>query len=96
MTAACPVAEFGGDDGEQHAVGGCVVQVVDTVRFGQVIEDSDTIIALPTRMCRYAEAHFAVKSLPINSSDRFTYVAIWHHRQHQRPLLRWILDNLAV
>ncbi len=59
-----------------------------------VIEDSDTIIALPTRMCDYAVAHFAVKSLPIDDSREFTYVAIWHHRQHQRPLIRWILDQI--
>ena len=59
-----------------------------------VIEDSDTIIALPTRMCEYAEAHYAVKSLPIDDSRGFTYVAIWHHRQHQRPLLRWVLDQI--
>ena len=59
-----------------------------------VIEDNDTIIALPTRMCHYAEAHYAVKSIPINDSGGFTYNAIWHHRQHQRPLLRWVLDQM--
>ena len=59
-----------------------------------VIEESDTIIALPSRMCRYAEAHYAVKSLPIDDASGFTYNAIWHHRQHQRPLLRWILDQM--
>ncbi|MEH6471026.1 MAG: LysR family transcriptional regulator [Halopseudomonas sp.] len=59
-----------------------------------VIEDSDTVIALPTRMCHYAEAHYAVKSLPLEDSSGFTYVAIWHHRQHQRPLLRWVLDQI--
>ncbi len=59
-----------------------------------VIEDSDTIIALPTRMCHYAEAHYGVKSIPIDDSQGFTYVAIWHHRQHQRPLLRWVLDQI--
>lgn len=59
-----------------------------------VIEDTDTIVALPTRICRYAEAHYAVKSLPIEDTEEFTYVAIWHHRQHQRPLLRWVLDQI--
>ena len=62
--------------------------------IASVIEDSDTIIALPTRICRYAQAHFAVNSLPIKDSRGFSYVAIWHHRQHQRPLLRWVLDQL--
>ena len=61
-----------------------------------LIEESDTIIALPTRMCRYAEAHFAVKSLPIHDSRGFTYVAIWHHRQHKRPLLHWVLDHMKA
>lgn len=59
-----------------------------------VIEDSDTIIALPTLMCQYAEAHYAVKALSIADSEGFTYVATWHHRQHQRPLLRWVLDQI--
>ncbi|MEH6446449.1 MAG: LysR family transcriptional regulator [Oceanospirillaceae bacterium] len=59
-----------------------------------VIEDSDTIIALPNRMCQYAEAHYGVKALPMEDSSGFSYLAIWHHRQHQRPLLRWVLDQL--
>lgn len=59
-----------------------------------LIEDSDTIIALPTLMCKYAETHFAVTSLALDDSEGFTYVATWHHRQHQRPLLRWVLDKI--
>ena len=59
-----------------------------------VIEDSDTIVALPTRMCKYVEQHYAVTALPIDGCGGFTYVAIWHHRQHQRPLLRWVLDHI--
>jgi DNA-binding transcriptional LysR family regulator len=61
-----------------------------------VIEDSDTIIAMPNRMCSYAQAHYDVKALPLNDTDEFSYLAIWHHRQHQRPLLRWVLDQLSL
>lgn len=62
--------------------------------IADLIEDSDTIVALPTRMCQYAKSHYAVQSLPVQNSFGFTYVAVWHHRQHQRPLLRWVLDHL--
>lgn len=59
-----------------------------------LIERTDTIIALPSRMCRHAEKHYAVRALPMSDSDNFTYVAIWHHRQHRRPLLRWLIDQI--
>ncbi len=60
-----------------------------------LIECTDTLVALPTRICRHAERHYAVKALPIAEEDKFTYLVIWHHRQHQRPLLRWIVNQLA-
>ena len=59
------------------------------------IENTDTIIALPTRICRHAEKHYAVQSIDMKNSDSFTYVAIWHHRQHQRTLLRWVINQIA-
>ena len=61
-----------------------------------LIESTDTIAALPTRICKHAEKHYAVKSISLKNSESFTYVAIWHHRQHQRRLLRWIVDQLAT
>ena len=60
-----------------------------------LIENTDTIAALPTRICQHAEKHYGVKSLSMKNSDSFTYVAIWHHRQHQRRLLRWVVNQLA-
>ena len=60
-----------------------------------LIESTDTIAALPTRICHHAEKHYGVKSIGMKNSDSFTYVAIWHHRQHQRRLLRWIVNQLA-
>ena len=60
-----------------------------------LIESTDTIAALPTRICKHAEKHYAVKSISMKNSDSFTYVAIWHHRQHQRKILRWIVNQLA-
>ncbi len=63
--------------------------------IASLIEETDTLVALPSRICQYAEAHYGVKSLPISDSSGFTYVAIWHHRQHQRPLLRWVLDQIT-
>lgn len=61
-----------------------------------LIETTDTIAALPTRICSYAEKHYDVKSIRLKNTDSFTYVAIWHHRQHQRALLRWIVNQLAA
>ena len=60
-----------------------------------LIENSDTIAALPTRICMHAEKHYNVKSIHLKNSDSFTYVVIWHHRQHERALLRWLVKKLA-
>ena len=60
-----------------------------------LIESTNTIAALPTRMCHHAQKHYAVKAIALENSESFTYVAIWHHRQHQRPLLRWLIEKIT-